>query len=81
LSIDVKAARDIAEIAQQYIFQQLHMSEQSATDQGQNWRNSVLTLQALQAALNVIVILNWDGITSTRRRVRGTLMSKIIKVS
>jgi Fungal specific transcription factor domain len=75
-----KITQDIADIAEQYAFQQPELSEDFTFDYDQSTITSILHMQALQSAMFMLTLQNWQGTKSTKVRVRNAPMSKLIKV-
>jgi Fungal specific transcription factor domain len=77
---DVKVTQDIADIAEQYIFQQPELSGVFKNDRDKPILSSISHLEVLQSATLMVIMQNWEGLTPTKLRVRKSPMSRLVKV-
>lgn len=74
-------ARSFLDLAEEYVFQDPYFDQLSKWDsQRDPVQDCESHIQAVQAALNIIFLQNWEGNDQARRRIRGERFSSIVSV-
>jgi len=74
-------ARSLLDLAEEYIFQSPCFEQKGEPNSsGEALHDSVEALEALQAALTITVLQNWEGSEAARRRVRTERFRAIVSV-